>query len=100
VGQGEAWIDDVRLYDLRFSKEQRYQISKRLYAAKTALEEGELMDCQRLIDGYWPRLFVEQAPSASIASKSTDVTPTSKEAAGDEKGLSDRLRGIVPRILR
>ncbi len=101
VGQGEAWIDDVRLYDLRFSKEQRYQISKRLYAAKTALEEGQLMDCQRLIDGYWPRLFVEQAPIANIAAKPTDVTPTSKgDAAGDEKGLSDRLRGIVPRILR
>jgi hypothetical protein len=89
----------VRLYDLRFSKEQRYQISKRLYAAKTALEEGQLMDCQRLIDGYWPRLFVEQAPIASIASKPTDVTPTATDAEG-EKGLSDRLRGIVPRILR
>ena len=81
VGQGEAWIDDVRLYDLRFSKEQRYQISKRLYAAKTALEDGQLMDCQRLIDGYWPRLFVEQAPIASIASKPTDVTPTPKDGA-------------------
>jgi hypothetical protein len=101
VGQGEAWIDDVRLYDLRFSKEQRYQISKRLYAAKTALEDGQLMDCQRLIDGYWPRLFVEQAPIASIASKPADVTPTpTDDATGDEKGLSDRLRGIVPRILR
>ena len=101
VGEGEAWIDDVRLYDLRFSKEQRYQISKRLYAAKTALEDGQLMDCQRLIDGYWPRLFVEQAPIANIAAKPTDVSPTPKdEAQGDEKGLSDRLRGIVPRILR
>ena len=57
------------------------------------------MDCQRLIDGYWPRLFVEQASVASIASKPTDVAPTPKDAEV-EKGISDRLRGIVPRILR
>ena len=99
VGEGEAWIDDVRLYDLRFSKEQRQLISKRLYAAKTALEEGQLMDCQRLIDGYWPRLFLEQAPLANVASKPADVTPTPR-AAEEEKGISDRLRGFVPRILR
>ncbi|QDT73930.1 hypothetical protein [Lacipirellula limnantheis] len=100
VGQGEAWIDDVRMFDLRFSKEQRYQISKRLYAAKTALEEGQLMDCQRLIDGYWPRLFVEQAPVASIASKPADATTAPKATQADEQGISDRLRGMVPRILR
>jgi hypothetical protein len=102
VGHGDAWIDDVRLYDLRFSKEQRYQISKRLYAAKSALDEGQLMDCQRLIDGYWPRLFVEQAPIASIATKPNDVlpTPAAGSSAEEQRGLSDRLRGIVPRILR
>jgi hypothetical protein len=99
VGAGEAWIDDVRLYDLRFSKEQRQLISKRLYAAKTALEEGQLMDCQRLIDGYWPRLFLEQAPVANVASKPADDIPTPSAAEG-EKGISDRLRGFVPRILR
>jgi hypothetical protein len=102
VGEGEAWIDDVRLYDLRFSKEQRYQISKRLYAAKSALEEGQLMDCQRLIDGYWPRLFVEQAAVANIASKPAEIlpTPAAGSAADEQRGISDRLRGIVPRILR
>lgn len=99
VGRGDVWIDDVRLYDLRFSKDQRYQISKRLYAAKTALEDGQLMDCQRLVEGYWPRLFVEQVPVTSLAAKPAAVPPSS---ASDEeaKRISDRLRGMVPRILR
>ena len=104
VGHGEAWVDDVRLYDLRFTKDQRFQISKRLYAAKTALDDGQLMDCQRLIDGYWPRLFVEQTTPAVLAAKSAEApanaTADPDSAASDGKGLGPRLRGMVPRILR
>lgn len=104
VGHGEAWVDDVRLYDLRFTKDQRFQISKRLYAAKTALDDGQLMDCQRLIDGYWPRLFVEQTTPAAIAAKPAEtpagVVPDPDSATNDGKGLGPRLRDMVPRILR
>jgi hypothetical protein len=106
VGEGEAWVDDVRMYDLRFTKDQRFQISKRLYAAKTALDEGQLMDCQRLIDGYWPRMFVEQTETSAIASRPPEVGPTRAaalvptERGAEAPGISERLRGMAPRILR
>jgi hypothetical protein len=45
---------------------------------------------------------VEQAPIASIASKPNDALPTTPagSTAEEQRGISDRLRGMVPRILR
>jgi hypothetical protein len=101
AGVGEVWVDDIRLYDLCFSGGQRIELAKRLYAAKTALEEGQLLDCQHLVEGYWPRRLVEQVPAAAIASRPAE--PAESEAAAEEatqKSLGARVRGIVPKILR
>src|SRR5690606_38864301 len=101
AGPGQAWIDDVRLYDLRFSKSQRDALAKRLYAAKTALEENQFIDCQRLVEGYWPRRLVEYLPPTSLAGKPADAAAAPAASDGkSSKGFNDRLRGIVPRILR
>ncbi|MCC6494146.1 MAG: hypothetical protein IT424_14125 [Pirellulales bacterium] len=100
AGAGQAWIDDVRLYDLRFPKSQREALAKRLYAAKTALEENQFMDCERLIDGYWPRRLVEYLPPAGLASRPAEAAAPPAVADKAPPGLNGRLRGLVPRILR
>jgi hypothetical protein len=100
TGQGEAWVDDVRLYDLRFAEAQVVELSKRLMGAQAALEEGQLMDCQRLVDGYLPRRLVEYIPPPMMAAKPSDVAPVTPEAAAAPKGMGARIKGMVPKILR
>ncbi|RIK76393.1 MAG: hypothetical protein DCC67_13940, partial [Planctomycetota bacterium] len=99
VGAGQAWIDDVRLYDLRFPKSQREALAKRLYAAKTALEENQLLECRRLVDGYWPRRIIEHVPPTGLASRAAEP-PSAPVGDRQSKGFNERLRTMVPRILR
>jgi hypothetical protein len=103
VGVGEAWIDDVELFDLRFSPGQRNELAKRLLAAKMALEYGQLVDCQRLVEGYWPRYLVANlpagpvtpvgpvAPEVRIATKPDDAPATQESKA---PGFGSRVRSI------
>ncbi|MBA3483255.1 MAG: hypothetical protein H0T51_15710 [Pirellulales bacterium] len=100
TGHGQAWVDDVRLYDLRFAEAQVVELSKRLMGAQAALEEGQLIDCQRLVDGYLPRRLVENIPPPMLAAKPSDMAPATPEAAAAPKGMGARIKGIVPRILR
>jgi hypothetical protein len=90
----------VRLFDLRFAEAQVVELSKRLMGAQAALEEGQLMDCQRLVDGYLPRRLVENIPPPMLAAKPSDVAPVTPDAAAAPKGMGARIKGMVPKILR
>jgi hypothetical protein len=115
AGPGEAWIDSVELFDLYFPNTQRVDLMRRLLQAKTAWESDELVDCQRLVDGYLPRFVVEYVPpglpadsdsAAGIkvaANPEETTTPggsPSEEASRETNGLKDRVRKLVPRIIR
>jgi hypothetical protein len=100
TGSGQVWVDDVRLFDLRFADAQRVELSKRLLGAKAALEDGQLMNCQRLVDGYLPRRLMEHIPPPALAAKPEAVAPAEPTEQVEEKGLGTRLRGMVPKILR
>jgi hypothetical protein len=102
AGTGQVWVDSVRLYDLHFTQAQQVELGKRAYAARAALEEGQWMDCQRLVDGYWPRRVVELVPPAQVASRPVDSEHPAdpSNAATSRKSLGERVRGIVPKILR
>lgn len=104
VGRGEAWVDDVELFDLRFSEPQRVEFAKRLYAARTDLDDGRVVDCLRRIDGYWPRYLVEYLPLAtpggpadlgsqpevSVATRPDDAPAP----APRDGGFGGRVRGL------
>ncbi|HUS37938.1 MAG TPA: family 10 glycosylhydrolase [Pirellulales bacterium] len=59
MGPGNVWIDQIAVSDLRFSDNERTELSRILTHAHFALEKGQFVDCLRLLDGYWPR-FLEQ----------------------------------------
>ena len=108
AGRGDVWVDDVRLSDLWFPKERRGEMFKRLYAANTALDEGQLVDCQRLVEAYWARHLLEYVPAGeiaarapiSVASRPDETASPPTAAEGDDKAFGRRIRGIVPRMLR
>jgi hypothetical protein len=72
------------------------------------LDDGLLIDCQRLIDSYWPRYLVQTLPKGTPSTigpdlgvappevrvaTQPDTAPASNEA---QPGLSDRMKQCVP----
>jgi hypothetical protein len=62
VGPGAVWIDDVQLYHLEFSDNERFELARRLGLAAYQLERGRWGECQRELDGYWPRFLSANVP--------------------------------------
>jgi hypothetical protein len=111
AGTGEAWVDSVELVDLRFSAPQRRELMKRMYAARTDLNEGRLVDCLRRVDGYWPQYLVQNLPVDAPTTPADPTTvgppPEISVAARPDEGAPatqlDQERGVrryVPRIFR
>lgn len=68
LGEGEVWIDSVRLNELELGERERKVLDTRIIAVTVAkLTAGELAECQNLLDGYWPRLLVATAPPDALA---------------------------------
>ncbi|MEM9186490.1 MAG: hypothetical protein AAGB00_08360 [Planctomycetota bacterium] len=126
TGGGRLDIDNLQLYDLVFpldflggeSAKQRLALLKTIHAAETALEAGRIVDCHRLLEGYWPRFVRAYTPlragvaasdgkrtQEAVAAKAPVAAPPAagqdQPADGaDEPGFSDRLRGYLPSFLR
>lgn len=101
AGQGEAWVDNVQLFDLQFPDPQRVALGKWLYAARTALDSGQLVECQRLVEGYWPRYLLEHVPPPMLAIRPEAPAATNEApaAAGKQEGspsFGDRMRKLAP----
>jgi hypothetical protein len=116
AGPGEAWLDHVELFDLRFSEERRLKLARQLYSARTFLDDGQLVDCQRVLDGYWPRYLVEYLPATpalspgdigptppmSVASRPDDAADAApaEQQTDDAGGFGGRVRSALPRVFR
>ena len=104
TGRAEVFIDDVQLFDLQFEDARRVALVKRVYAAKTALDEGQVIDCLRLVDEYWSRYLVEHVPPLSNAAIQVAQAPQPPETKADDQeqhpGLAERIRGFIPRLWR
>ena len=105
MGPGEVWIDDVQLYDnLQFDSNEEIELSKIIFSADRAHKDGELGDCLRLLEGYWPRFLVENVPMpAGPIARSAQHPPRPKPIPAQPKekpGMIDRMKGLVPKFLR
>lgn len=103
LGKGEVWIDEVQLFDLAFTKRERVELSKLIALADVKLQNGQLGECIRLLEGYWPR-FLERyvalppgmLPTETLAGK---ASPPAKPTPPPERsGWLDRMRDAVPRL--
>jgi hypothetical protein len=84
-GPGEWWIDDVKAYDLLFpldfySNGQTEWIAFQalILAAERHYQLGEVTDCLRYLEGYWPRFLMSHTGSrVQVARQPT--TPGNQE---------------------
>lgn len=103
---GAVWIDDVQLFDLVFSSNERLELSKTITLAEFKLQRGEVADCLRVLEGYWPRFLVSNVPLTEIPLASRPKTtrapaPVVAPAETEKKpGMMDRVKRMLPDFLR
>jgi hypothetical protein len=108
TGAGEVWLDNVKLSSVLWtfaddSKADCLQLSRMRYAANSALDAGQITDCSRIIDGYWPRFILEYRPPnvPLVAERVAPASPPASPPQADQgqepsPGLGDRLKRFVP----
>lgn len=110
AGSGEVWIDDVQLCHLAFSKAERVELFKLIAPAQAKLENRDIADCLRLLEGFWPEYLVRYVPRSEISTTASDQPrepqETKRPAKSPDKppdrsaGLLDRVRQALPQALR
>lgn len=121
MGPGVVWLDDVQLFHLKFSQNERIELSKILVTANGALRNGELADCLHLLEGYWPQFLNRYVPDSKVATSraarnqthalppvaktavTSDTVPSAKTPANAkpaEPGAIDRFKEYVPKFMR
>ncbi|WP_148074128.1 glycoside hydrolase family 10 protein [Bythopirellula goksoeyrii] len=102
TGKTDLLVDDVELCDLRFDDQRRSELVKRVYAAKTALGDQQVVDCLRLVNEYWSRYLVEYVPPVEhepvVLAKQPPATETSPEE--NRQKVGGRFRRLMPKIWR
>ncbi len=100
IGAGEVWLDDVQLFDLAFAENERVELGKIITLAGYKLQAGQIADCARILDGYWPQFLLTNVP---LVQKSLPIAQRSKvEAAppdnsGKRPGKLDSIKSYLPR---
>ena len=98
VGEGEVWIDDVRVSDLYFHNDEHDQLLRNHSIAAHSAKIGKLSESHHYLDGYWPR-FLQQfvhppAAGPRLAIQPAKVAPPPKPEP-ERRSTWDRF---VPRL--
>ncbi len=83
MGAGEVWVDDVQLFGLAFNRSELVELTKLITLADVKLKNGQVGDCLRLLEGYWPRFLEENVPAPAAAPASE--TATTKPPPAEER---------------
>jgi hypothetical protein len=103
MGAGEVWVDDVQLFGLAFNRSELVELTKLITLADVKLKNGQVGDCLRLLEGYWPRFLEENVPAPVAAPASETVTtkprPT-EERTPEHSGFLNRVKDMLPESMR
>ena len=100
-GAGEVWIDEVKLFDLAFSENERKELIKRITLIKATLHEDMIGDCLRRLDGYWPQFLEEHVklPPGGVPLRPESESIQIAKPHGPpppKTGLLDRVKSFLP----
>lgn len=77
MGAGQVEIDEVRVFDRWFDRQDSNAITQRLQVAGYQLTQGENVDkCRRILDGYWARFLQQYFPEDPVASPTPPIANT------------------------
>jgi len=84
----------VRLYDARFETREKEELKKIYGGAEHDLSQGQIADCLRFLEGYWPQFlyqFVEPPPV-----RAAEAAPPLPAPTQEQPSMLDRLRRWSP----
>lgn len=100
LSAGEVWVDDVQMFDLSFSETERRELLKLITLASVKLKAGQLADCARLLEGYWPQFLVANVPltqtPAPLAQRPRNTQVPS--APAKKPTVLENLKGYLPKM--
>jgi hypothetical protein len=96
LGAGEVWLDDVQLYDLAFAENERVELTKIITLASYKLQAGQVADCARMLESYWPQFLLAnvplvQKPQAVARREKAETAPPQEPAK--KPGRLDQIKG-------
>ncbi|MBN1394363.1 MAG: hypothetical protein JW959_05025 [Pirellulales bacterium] len=104
MGAGEVWIDDVRIYNLAFTKPEMIEMSKLITLVGVKLQQRQVGDCVRLLESYWPQFLERNVPQppglAASETPSAAKQPEADKKPPERNGLLDRVKDMLPNSLR
>jgi len=102
LSAGEVWVDDVQVFDLSFSEVERTELSKLITLANVKLEAGELADCSRLLEGYWPQFLVANVPltQTPLAQRPRSARLAPGAPPQKKPSVLENLNKYLPRLQR
>lgn len=102
TGPGEVWIDDIQLCELFFTEKERKALVRLLTPADLMLQNGQVGECLRLLEGYWSRFLVAHVPlpQTPVVQKPEAPSGAGGEPAARSARLLDRLKTWAPDRLR
>jgi hypothetical protein len=108
TGPGEVWLDAVTLYDLLFplkwykhEDNELLEIAILKFAAKSALDEGRIVDCARVLEKYWPRFVTEYTPAVQVAARPVPnrqqpLSPQPNQNEQPAPGIRESIKRVLP----
>ena len=90
MGPGEVWVDEVQCFDLLFRRDELVELSKLITLASVKLQNNEVADCLRLLEGYWPRFLAMHVP---IEAPVGVIAENTKQPAAGASGTSAKTGG-------
>lgn len=85
MGEGEVWIDQVQVFDLRFTDDERETLLKSAYLADFQVQEGKVGDALHFVESYWPQFLRRNVPLentrvATLPERNTPLPAPTKPA--------------------
>jgi hypothetical protein len=100
LGAGEIWLDDVQLYDLAFAENERVELTKIITLASYKLQAGQVADCARILDGYWPQFLLANVPLVQRPlplAQRTKADPAPSAEPPKKPGKLEQIKGYLPK---
>ncbi len=96
MGAGDIWIDEVQVFDLWFEDVERDELLKQTATADFQLQAGQVADCQRFVESYWPLMLKTHMPLQDSQLAARDSIPPGTLPRASDAGSNTSSRPVIP----